>query len=138
MIISGTIEDNIAFFDDNPDRLLVEEAADCACILDYIYTLPDGLDTVIGENGAGLSEGQIQRIAVARAIYANAPIILLDEATSALDDDTEAMILSNIKELSGKTCVMITHRKAAFAIANKSFVLDNKKFTESAITSETV
>ena len=101
-------------------------------------TLPDGMDTIIGENGAGLSEGQVQRIAVARAIYADASIILLDEATSALDDDTEARILSNIKELKGKTCVMITHRKAAFDIANKSFVLDDKKFSETAVTSETV
>jgi len=138
MIISGTIAENIAFFDDNPDRLRLEQAAQCACIPEYANTLPDGMDTIIGENGAGLSEGQVQRIAVARAIYADASIILLDEATSALDDDTEARILSNIKELKGKTCVMITHRKAAFDIANKSFVLDDKKFSETAVTSETV
>ena len=124
MIISGSLRDNIAFFSDVTEEDIVN-AARCAEIYDYICTLPDGLDTVIGENGLGLSEGQTQRIAVARALCTPAPVILLDEATSALDDETEARILENIKNLAGRTSVIITHRKAAMDIATTRFYLEN-------------
>ena len=125
MIISGTIRKNIAFFDDNPDPERVEEAARLACILDYINTLPEGMDTVLGENGLGLSEGQVQRLAIARALYLDAPVILLDESTSALDDETEAQILQNIKSLKNKTCIIISHRAAAFDIATRKIHLSD-------------
>lgn len=127
MIISGTLGENITFFDSNPDRERMQMAAQCACISDYIDTLPDGMNTLIGENGLGLSEGQVQRLAVARAVYADAPVILLDEATSALDEDTECRILKNIQSLSGKTCLIITHRPAAKSIATKHFHIENMK-----------
>lgn len=127
MIISGSIARNIAFFDENPDYERLVRAADCACIREYIETLPDGFDTILGENGMGLSEGQVQRLAVARAIYLDAPVILLDEATSALDDETETRILSNIKALRNKTCLIITHKDAAFEISTKNVHLKDGK-----------
>ncbi len=125
MIISGTVGDNIAFFDENADESKIREAARLACILDYIDSLPDGMNTILGEGGAGLSEGQIQRLAIARAIYAGSPVILLDEATSALDEETEAKILANIKSLEDKTCIIITHRPQALNIANKRINIEN-------------
>ncbi len=130
MIVSGTIRKNIAFFDDEPDEEKVISAAQNACIYDYIETLSDGLDTCIGEKGIGLSEGQIQRIAIARAIYSDLPVILLDEATSALDEETEAKILANFKSLEKKTCIIISHRRAAFDIATKRLRLENGKFED--------
>ena len=77
-------------------------------IWDFIETLPEGLDTIIGERGLGLSEGQIQRLAIARAFLCNAPILLLDEATSALDEKTEKGLIENIKSLKNKTCIFIS------------------------------
>ena len=130
MIISGTIAENITFFDDNPDIDRLNMAAECACIREYTESLPDGMETLLGENGLGLSEGQIQRLAVARAIYRDAPIILLDEATSALDEETECTILENIKRLSHKTCLIITHRPAAVAIANRHLCIEEMKVVD--------
>lgn len=127
MIISGTIGQNITFFDSSPDMARARDAAERACILDYIDTLPEGMDTAIGENGLGLSEGQAQRLAIARAIYADMPVILLDEATSALDDKTESRILDNIKGMQDKTCMIITHRPAALDIANKRLHIEDRQ-----------
>lgn len=76
-LLSGTIRDNIAFVSNNPDDERIIESAKIACAYDFINRLPNGLDTVVGENGKGLSEGQIQRIAIARAVYCNSPIIIL-------------------------------------------------------------
>lgn len=128
MIISGTIRENIAFLDAGGDGERVVCAAKNACIWDYISELPDGLDTVLGEGGMGLSEGQVQRIAIARAFYHGAPIILLDEATSALDEATELEILKNIKAMKDKTCFIITHRPGAFEICDRKILLENRKF----------
>ena len=86
----------------------------------YLHTLPDGLDTVVGENALGLSEGQAQRLSIARAILSDAPVLLLDEATSALDDETEKLVLSRIQALPDKTCIAVTHREAAIQIADWS------------------
>ena len=85
---------------------------------EYVASLPQGLDTVLGENGAGLSEGQAQRISLARAVLHGAPILLLDEVTSALDAQTEALVLERICALPGKTCIAVTHRPAALALAS--------------------
>lgn len=92
--------------------------------------LPDGLDTVIGENGAGLSEGQAQRIAVARAVYSGADFLLMDEATSALDADTEYRLLKNIAALDGKTALIVTHRPAALEICSRKFILKDGVINE--------
>ncbi len=84
-----------------------------------------GLDTVIGERGIGLSEGQAQRVAVARALLSRAPILLLDESTSALDEETEAKLLGNIASLKEKTCLIVTHRKAALKICDYRIHIEN-------------
>ena len=89
----------------------------------FLDTLPDGLDTVIGEHGYGLSEGQGQRLAIARALLSNAPVLLLDEATSALDEETELAVLENIASLRKKTCFIVTHRKAAISFCNKHLTI---------------
>lgn len=127
MLISGTVKENIAFFDEI-DEEKIEKASILSCVKEFADTLPNGFDTVIGENGTGLSEGQIQRIAIARAFYSDAPVILLDEATSALDETTEFKILENIKKLTDKTCIIITHRPQAFEICDKSILLENSEF----------
>lgn len=129
MIISGSIADNISFFDDNPDIGKIEKASKIACIYDYIQTLPDGMNTIVGENGMGLSEGQVQRLAIARAIYEDAPVILLDEATASLDEKTEANILANIKDMGDKTCIIITHRPKALEIATAHLHIEKSKMT---------
>lgn len=126
-LLSGTIRANIAFVSDNPDEERIIEAAKIACAYDFIAKLPQGLDTVVGEKGKGLSEGQIQRIAIARAVYSNAPVIIFDEATSALDADTEVQLLKNLKTLKDKTCILISHKMAAKEICNKEIIIENKK-----------
>ena len=85
---------------------------------DYVSRLPKELNTVLGENAQGLSEGQAQRLSIARAILSGAPVILLDEATSALDEKTEERVLKNIKSIPGKTCIAVTHRPAATEMAD--------------------
>ena len=89
--------------------------------------LPLGLDTVLGENSAGLSEGQSHRLAIARAILGNSPILLLDEATSALDATTEELVLARIRALPGKTCIAVTHRPAAVTLADWEIRIQNQK-----------
>ena len=88
--------------------------------------LENGLDTVLGERGAGLSEGQMQRIAIARAVYSNHPILLLDEATSALDEATALRLLNNLRKMTDKTVILVTHRmnQAEFFDAELAFSKD--------------
>ena len=95
-----------------------------------ISSLPDKFETVLTERGGGLSEGQIQRLAVARALLFDAPILLLDESTSALDRDTEIRILNNIKSLTDKTVLFITHRKTDNINPDKILRFENGKITE--------
>lgn len=123
LLISGTIADNIAFY--SPcTREEIEKAARQAQ-LDFAFNLPDGLDTMLGEKGSGLSEGQIQRIAIARALVRNKSILLLDEATSALDEDTEIKLLDAIKSEEDKTVIIITHRKKVFDYCDKIITLSD-------------
>ena len=100
-----------------------------ACALDFVDALPQGLDTPLGEHGAGLSEGQIQRIALARAIFSGRPVLLLDEATSALDEQTEAQLLDNLKTMTNKTVLIVTHRPRACEICNRVIVMENSGIT---------
>lgn len=127
-LLSGTIRENIAFINSDATDEEIWRAVRFACA-DFIAELPKGLDTVIGEKGLGLSEGQVQRIAIARAILSDAPVILLDEATSALDEMTELRLLENIKNLSDKTCILISHKKAANDVCNKEVRIVDKKIT---------
>ncbi len=129
MLISGTIRDNISLCDKNVSDDDIIKVAKTAVIYDFISSLPDGLDTVISERGQGLSEGQVQRIAIARALLFNAPIILLDEATSALDEVTESQLLNNIKTLTDKTILFITHRNTSLGVCDKILHLSNGTFS---------
>ncbi len=130
MLFSGTLRDNIAFCRAEAADEQIMEAAEAACIGTFIRTLPDGLDTVIGERGLGLSEGQVQRIAVARAVLTGAPILLLDEATSALDEENERLILQSIQKLKDRTCIAVSHRRACLAVCDRLFRLENGRFAE--------
>lgn len=122
-LFSGTVRDNISFMERSPDDARIMEAARAACAEEFINALPQGLDTPLGENGTGLSEGQAQRIAIARALYSGAQLLLLDEATSALDAQTESAVLQNIAEMRGKTVLIVTHRPAALEICDKRLTL---------------
>ena len=118
--MSGTIRDAIHFWspgDPDPERMA--EACRIAEVTGFLSQLPQGLDTRLGERGAGLSEGQLQRIALARAIYSGKPVLLLDEATSALDEQTEARVLENLKACQNRTVIIVTHRKAALGICSR-------------------
>ena len=126
-LLSGTLRENIAFVAPDASEADIMEAARIACADGFIRELPEGLDTVIAEHGGGLSEGQVQRVAIARAILTGAPVILLDEATSALDEETELDLLHNLRELRNKTCVIISHKKAAEQICDKVVTIENKK-----------
>jgi len=119
LILSGSIRDNLTLFDDSISEEELIKATKNAEIYDYISSLPDGFDTILAERGAGLSEGQIQRLAIARALIYGAPILLLDEATSALDEATEAKVLGNIKALPDKTVLFITHRKKTLEVCDR-------------------
>lgn len=90
-----------------------------ACAAEFVRLLPQGLETCLGEGGSGLSEGQMQRIAVARAVFTGRPILLLDECTSALDEETEKRMLHNLRSLDGTTVVIVTHKPAALEIADR-------------------
>ena len=128
MVLSGTVKDNITLCNPDVDEERLINAAKAAEIYDYISSLPDGFDTVLSERGAGLSEGQIQRISIARALLTEAPILLLDEATSALDETTETRVLENIKAMSAKTVVFITHRNTSLKVCDRIIRVENKKF----------
>lgn len=130
MIMSGTIRDNITFCNEDVTDEEIKRAAQTACIWDFIETLPNGLDTVLTERGEGLSMGQVQRIAIARAILDDAPILLLDECTASLDKDTEWQVLQNLKKMNTKTIICISHTSAGIACCDRVLQIENKKFTE--------
>jgi len=127
MLFSGTVKENVLFVRPDATDGEIAAALKISCADEFINELPDGFETVVGENGYGLSEGQIQRIAVARALVSGAPILLLDEATSALDAATEEKMLSYIKAEKNKTAVLVTHKTAATALADKIIEIDGKK-----------
>ena len=131
MILSGSIRENITFLSGDVTEEKLENAAKQAVIYDFIKSLPDGFDTKIGERGLGLSEGQLQRIAIARALLNDAPILLLDECTSALDIETELKLLENLKENRDKTVILITHRRAALDICDTVLTLKKGKIKHS-------
>ena len=127
MLISGTIRDNITFINQNASDEEIEQAIRISCSKQFIDELPSGIETVIGEKGLGLSEGQVQRLAIARSLLANAPVILLDEATSALDENTEKEFLQNLKKLKNVTCIIVSHKMAALEICNKKIQIKDGK-----------
>ena len=130
MILSGSIRDNIRFYRDGISDGEIERCAAIAQMKDFVDALPDGLDTVLKEGGEGLSEGQIQRIAIARALLRDAPMLLLDEATSALDEATERAVLEQLKALTDKSCIIVSHKKAAFEVCDKVVRIENGRILE--------
>lgn len=130
MLISGTIRDNLTFVNDDVTEQEIEEAVRISCAKQFIDELPMGIETVIGEKGLGLSEGQVQRLAIARSLLSKAPVLLLDEATSALDEETEKQFLTNLREMSNVTCIIVSHKKAALEICNKHIQINNGKIVE--------
>ena len=123
-LFADTIENNIKFGNPAASHEEVVKAAQKACCHDFIMSLPDGYDTVIGEGGATLSGGEKQRISIARAILKDAPIIILDEATSSVDPENENLLMGAISELTkNKTVIMIAHRLKTVRNADQIFVL---------------
>ncbi len=118
VLMSGTVASVVAFGEEIQEER-IWKALEIACASDFVKQLDQGLDTLLGERGSGLSEGQLQRLAIARAVYARRPILLLDEATSALDEATEAQVLQNLRAMTDKTVFIVTHRPAALAICDK-------------------
>lgn len=120
-LMSGSIRDAVAFAErsDAVSEERLVNACRTACAHEFITELPDGYNTLLGERGSGLSEGQMQRIAVARAIYSGCPIMLLDEATSALDSDTERRMIRAMRELPNRTIFLITHRTDTLALCDR-------------------
>lgn len=120
-LLSGTIREIVTFADKSRarDDKAIEKALRIACAYDFVKGLDEGTDTVLGEKGQGISEGQMQRLAIARAVFSKRPILLLDEATGALDEETESRVLANLKSMTDKTVIIVTHRKKAFEICDK-------------------
>lgn len=121
-IFAGTIADNLRLTRPEATEEELEEVLRAACAYDFVRELPGGLNYLVGGRGKGLSEGQAQRIAVARALLRRAPILLLDEATSALDEETESRMLCNLME-SGmvRTCILVTHRPGSKRFCSRSY-----------------
>ena len=116
LLLSGTLRENLTIVNPQATQAEIDQAIHVSCMDEFLPNLPLGLDTPLGESGAGLSEGQAQRLAIARAILGGAPILLLDECTSALDADTEQAVLNRIRALPDRTCIAVTHRPAAIAL----------------------
>lgn len=118
LLLSGTLRENLTIVNPGASEQEICQAVYVSAMEDFLPQLPRGLDTILGESGAGLSEGQAQRLAIARAILGGSPILLLDECTSALDETTEQKVLQRLKELPGRTCIAVTHRSAAAALCD--------------------
>lgn len=129
-LFAGSIRENVAFAASDATDDLVKRACEVACAWDFVEELPLGLDTMIGEHGQGLSQGQLQRLAIARAVCSGAPIMVLDEVTSALDDATEAAVLANIASLPGKTIFVAAHRAKAREFATMRLHVEDGVLTE--------
>lgn len=123
-LFSGSIADNLRSGEPGASEDDMKAVLRAVCALDFVEKLPNGIDTVIGEKAYGLSEGQAQRIGIARALLRKAPVIILDEATSALDIELEEKVLQNIRDMRPvRTCIMITHRRTALSTCNSVYRL---------------
>jgi subfamily B ATP-binding cassette protein MsbA len=131
-LFNDTVANNIAYGDlAGAPRAAVEAAAEAACATEFIARLPQGLDTLVGENGVLLSGGQRQRLAIARAILKNAPVLILDEATSALDTESERHIQAALERvMQGRTTLVIAHRLSTVERADTIMVMDEGRIVE--------
>ena len=130
-LIDDTIIANVAFGDKKPDLLRVKSVLNDSQLYEFVKSLPEGMKTKVGEKGVLLSGGQIQRLAIARALYKNPKILILDEATSSLDNKTEKIIIQSINNLKRKvTILMIAHRLTTLSNCDRIYELNNNQFTE--------
>lgn len=129
-LFAGSVRENVAFAAPDATDDQVKRACEAACAWNFVEELPQGIDTMIGEHGQGLSQGQLQRLAIARAVCSGAPIMVLDEVTSALDDATEAAVLANIAALPGKTVFVAAHRVKAREFATLRLCVENGVMSE--------
>ena len=130
-MLSGTVAENLRMVREDATDEDIIEALKLACAWDFVSKLPDGINSKVGERGRGFSEGQAQRIAIARAILRDAPILLLDEATSALDVATERQVLRNIiRQRPNKTCIVTTHRPTVLNLCQRVYRVMDTRVTE--------
>lgn len=138
-VVSESIARNIAVDDGEIDKERLQWAARIACIEDYILSLPLKYNTLIGQDGVGLSQGQKQRILIARAVYKNPEYIFLDEATNALDANNERAIVENLMEFyRGKTVVVVAHRLSTVRNADQLVVVKNGRIVETGTHEELI
>ena len=127
-MFSGTVAEMLRLFSPEATDEEINAALKAACAYDFVAALPEGINTPLGERGAGFSEGQNQRLAIARAVLRKAPVLLLDEATSALDLETERRVLENITALCrGKTLIVMTHRESVLPLCNSVYRISGGK-----------
>ncbi len=127
-LFSGTVRENLQIIRPDATDAQLYDALQLACAKEFIQALPLGLDTQVREQGGGFSEGQLQRLCIARALLSNAPILLLDEATSALDIETEKKVLDNIMHAQkGRTCIITTHRPSILEISHRIYRIQNDR-----------
>ena len=124
LLISGTLRENLLLTSPDASEEEIRHALFLSGLDETVAEFPEGLETKIKETGAGISEGQAQRLSIARALLRNAPVLLLDEATSALDEPTEALVLDRLKKMENKTVVIVTHRPYARTIADGEIRLE--------------
>lgn len=130
-ILSGTIADNMRMVKMDATDEEIKEALEISCAWEFVQKMPDNIYNSVGEKGRGLSEGQAQRLAIARAILRDAPVLLLDEATSALDVTTERQVLRNIiKCRPDKTCIVTTHRPSVLNMCQRVYQVKDKSVVE--------
>jgi subfamily B ATP-binding cassette protein MsbA len=140
VLFNDTVRNNIAYgsMRDATDEQ-IQHAADSAHVTEFIKEMPDGMQTMIGENGVRLSGGQRQRLAIARALLKNAPVLIMDEATSALDTASEQHIQQALEELrKGRTCIIIAHRLSTIENADRILVMQNGRIVESGTHAELI
>jgi len=129
-LFPASIRENITCGHEMSDKIIFD-ACGAACLTEWINTLPDGLETFVGERGGKVSGGQAQRIAIARAIAKDAPVILLDEPTSALDDDTTGAIIAALRKLTEfKTVLHVSHRRETLVGCDRILILKNGELFE--------
>jgi ATP-binding cassette subfamily B protein len=126
-LMSGTIREVVTFGSEErmQEQDAINRALKISCSDEFVSQLENGIDTVLGERGAGLSEGQMQRLAIARAIFSDNPVLLLDEATSSLDESTEKQVLENIRTMTDKTVIIVTHRPKALELCDRVVQFSN-------------
>lgn len=130
-IFSGTIADNMRMVKEDATDEEIIHALEIACAFDFVKQLPNGINSTIGEKGIGFSEGQAQRISIARAILRKSPILILDEATSALDVYTERVVLRNIMDMGyARTCIVTTHRPSVLNLCDRVYKIDKSTVSE--------